>query len=1019
MSVLSWAEEIRMNNVKYAPFQQRTISHVLDVFVNTSVSRMLCSDEVGLGKTFVARGVIRGMAWKRLNEGHDRLDVLYLCSNLNIAKQNKRKLGIERKNQESDSRHDAVENRSSMLYLQILEDSEEKITAEALAKEYAAATGEKISVYEKIANKEMTIAVLPVTPDTSIDIKGMGNEIEREYIIRMLDLCEIPEFKEISDTVNIIYYEYWVKKLICTGNISYCRSIYKEKFDYIKKSGKKAEQIQKFRDKLLKELPEGLIKDICSKEDNEEKKKSWEKLRQIFASVTLELISYDLVIVDEFQNFTKIITAANENAKRKENLYQQCYAKDMMGNSVTLSGDTEAELLDRIFSEEVDGHSKILMLSATPFRLYMGTEKEIDEANGEKEQTEESIDTICDFLQRGGTLKKYLKEYKNRVKQYAAGNEVSLPETLMDSKKKFEIEMKKYFTRLERNALLRELRGFSDIQFRSSEEKINTDIDHLIPYVDQLADLLQQRSAAVRYGIQIPFAISFMPGSGDSQERDGYRVKKDFLNNIKSGKYNFQINEELKYSVLSEKSLLTYAEPLGMFHGVYRDMLYQVLHVEDTEENINEPGAGRLLWIPPLPAGKIDGYELKGAFQKHQGYGKTIVFSSWRLVPRGIAVLFSYEVRRRLLCAVFPGWESRPFQEREDTINRINRLLPEIIENIRIELKQDDDFWTLEKVNLWKKLLSADIVSILAVWAECCKDTKEPWNAGIPQQILWLKEYSRDGCLDLTLEEYAYMNEGYREEEPVWDFVKSSRLAVSVTTGAENECVTVSDSPFQFRTFFARGLGSSKDDDKINAIKNLQTAFNSPFAPFVFATTSIGQEGLDFHAYADRIIHWNLPSNPVDFEQREGRINRRNCFAIRKAALEHYYETDVQAKTVRELYDSVFDNALKQCCNKEENSTHITYQNCGMIPHWILPYKDEENYIKVAEIERIVPYFQNSEVLIKYHNNLKILQLYRSVIGQPDPEELMERLVGKKNGNEVVEKLFMDFSPLDSSNVYN
>ena len=126
MSVLSWAEEIRRKNVKYAPFQQRTISHVLDVFVNTSVSRMLCSDEVGLGKTFVARGVIRGMAWKRLNEGHDRLDVLYLCSNLNIAKQNKRKLGIERKNQESDSRHDAVENRSSMLYLQILEDSEEK-----------------------------------------------------------------------------------------------------------------------------------------------------------------------------------------------------------------------------------------------------------------------------------------------------------------------------------------------------------------------------------------------------------------------------------------------------------------------------------------------------------------------------------------------------------------------------------------------------------------------------------------------------------------------------------------------------------------------------------------------------------------------------------------------------------------------------------------------------------------------------------------------------------------------------
>jgi len=38
-----------------------------------------------------------------------------------------------------------------------------------------------------------------------------------------------------------------------------------------------------------------------------------------------------------------------------------------------------------------------------------------------------------------------------------------------------------------------------------------------------------------------------------------------------------------------------------------------------------------------------------------------------------------------------------------------------------------------------------------------------------------------------------------------------------------------------------------------------------------FKTTSIGQEGLDFHYYCRKIVHWNLPSNPVDLEQREGR----------------------------------------------------------------------------------------------------------------------------------------------------
>ena len=39
-------------------------------------------------------------------------------------------------------------------------------------------------------------------------------------------------------------------------------------------------------------------------------------------------------------------------------------------------------------------------------------------------------------------------------------------------------------------------------------------------------------------------------------------------------------------------------------------------------------------------------------------------------------------------------------------------------------------------------------------------------------------------------------------------------------------------------------------------------------------STSIGQEGLDFHTYCHAVVHWNLPSNPVDMEQREGRVHR-------------------------------------------------------------------------------------------------------------------------------------------------
>lgn len=56
----------------------------------------------------------------------------------------------------------------------------------------------------------------------------------------------------------------------------------------------------------------------------------------------------------------------------------------------------------------------------------------------------------------------------------------------------------------------------------------------------------------------------------------------------------------------------------------------------------------------------------------------------------------------------------------------------------------------------------------------------------------------------------------------------------------------------------------------------------------VVATTSIGQEGLDFHNYCRVIMHWNLPSNPIDLEQREGRINRFKCLAIRQNVADKY-----------------------------------------------------------------------------------------------------------------------------------
>ena len=60
------------------------------------------------------------------------------------------------------------------------------------------------------------------------------------------------------------------------------------------------------------------------------------------------------------------------------------------------------------------------------------------------------------------------------------------------------------------------------------------------------------------------------------------------------------------------------------------------------------------------------------------------------------------------------------------------------------------------------------------------------------------------------------------------------------------------------------------DQARVGAVS---VAFISPFWPFVLASTSVGQEGLDFHLWCHAVVHWNLPTNPVDLEQREGRVH--------------------------------------------------------------------------------------------------------------------------------------------------
>jgi hypothetical protein len=209
----------------------------------------------------------------------------------------------------------------------------------------------------------------------------------------------------------------------------------------------------------------------------------------------------------------------------------------------------------------------------------------------------------------------------------------------------------------------------------------------------------------------------------------------------------------------------------------------------------------------------------------------------------------------------------------------------------------------------------------------------------------------------------------------------------------------------KMRTHFAVSYGDQKMTSEAgnNRMINIRDVFNSPFRPFVLASTSIGQEGLDFHFYCRKIFHWNLPHNAIDLEQREGRINRFKGHVIRKKIIEVLKKKGMlnDLKKDPTIWDAVFSVAEKLY---QDDKTDIK-------PFW---YLDEGE----SNIERFVPVHQYSKDAHKYELLKITLALYRLTFGQPRQEELIEAM--KSSGlleeeiNKIRELLLINLSPMSA-----
>jgi hypothetical protein len=175
----------------------------------------------------------------------------------------------------------------------------------------------------------------------------------------------------------------------------------------------------------------------------------------------------------------------------------------------------------------------------------------------------------------------------------------------------------------------------------------------------------------------------------------------------------------------------------------------------------------------------------------------------------------------------------------------------------------------------------------------------------------------------------------------------------------------------------------------------VRKAFNSPFWPNVLVTTSIGQEGLDLHPWCNALAHWDLANSPVALEQREGRITRFGSLSVRRAI----------ALKLRSQLEPGQDSSpwIRLALLAEEKLN----DESGLSPWWVV----EGGYCKKFFLS--VPGGEQQE---RYESLARERALYRLVLGMPDQADLIRLLDAQGKDPETLRGVCIDLSAYNNKN---
>lgn len=1024
------------------------------------------ADEVGLGKTLVARGVI-AMTIDRLWETTDRIDVLYICSNSDIARQNVRRLDVL-------GQQVAPPDRITLLPRHVKD-----------------LQGNKVNF-------------IPLTPGTSFSLRSSEGRWEERVLLYWM----VREAWNLGSRVapkNLfqgwVSDHAWFRERLRTAPKEYeidetLMANFARSLD-LRVQSERAEGRPEIRTRF-EEVAERFrrTRKHVPHEDRVLRSQVIGELRGVLAVSCLEALEPDLIILDEFQRF-----------------------KDL------LDPDTESGALARGLFEYQHGtaRARVLLLSATPYKMYTLAQEESDD------HYRDFVETLR-FLLDGDTtqVEGLLRDYRDQLLQFGEDST-----SVVRTRDALEEKLRRVMIRTERLA--------ADEKRDGMLHEVQPGEPHLEPQdlraylsVQRLAEWLEHADAT-EYWKASPYLMTFM---------ETYQLKTDLKRWLADPSWS------------SEGRRLLLEEGLGLpwqrVEG-YEEIDPANSRLRVLLTDVIESGAWRLMWIPP----SLPYYESMGSYAdpKLRGFTKRLVFGSWVVVPKMLTCLLSYEAERRMirmlegdplntpearrnrrplltftlsqgrltgmpvLGMLYPsavlariadplelGALSEGPTSREEIVAKAEAVIDEELRGLVAGARTDgpeDEAWywaapilldlqadrTASEAWLGRRGLAgqwvgeerdedeesrwadhvataqklatdphgfgrppADLARALAEMALGGPGTcalralarvaggsgilAETWardaaaRVGLAFRTLfnlpevmalirgansaepyWRRavEHCVDGNLQAVLDEYAHvLREALglqtRPGEEVASEISAAMVrALSIRTPtlrvdeirASQRSVSFEQRGMRGR-FALRFQSDEGEGGRTTRPEQVREAFNSPFRPFVLATTSVGQEGLDFHQYCHAVVHWNLPSNPVDLEQREGRVHRYKGHAVRKNVARGF--RDAAFSSDGDPWDALFAAAVVV---RPEGVSEI-------VPYWV--YAPPGG----ARIERHVPFLPLSRDRLRLEALRRSLAVYRMVFGQPRQEDLLEYLLSRLPPGRVdalMQQACIDLSP--------